>query len=61
MGFESSVYCALEVRRGTLGKRWALCKIRGYMLARFVPKEKKVNEKQCYPGMTWLAKPVGSV
>lgn len=39
----------------------ALCKIRGYTLARFVPKEEKVHEKQHDPAMTWLAKPAGSV
>lgn len=33
----------------------------GHALAKFVPKEKEVNEKQRDPAMTWLAKPEGSV
>lgn len=33
----------------------------GHTLARFVPKEKEVNEKQHDPATTWLFKPEGSV
>lgn len=51
------MYCVLEVRGGKQGKGWALCKNRGHTLARFVPKEKEVNEKHRDRAMTWLAKP----
>lgn len=43
------------------GKGQAVCKVRGHTLARFVPKEKEVNEKHYDPAVTWLAKLVDSV
>lgn len=42
------------------GKGQAVCKVRGHTLARFVPKEKEVNENYD-PAVTWLAKLVDSV